>query len=130
MSDNPYACQCGCGLDATSTSVKSFIGRMRAHFEDLRVISGTRCDQHNRAIGGSALSGHKPIWGPDGKESVAVDVTLVNWSDGRMKFLCAEGVRQGAMGVCFNRAGRSVHFDLKPRTWWAKRENGKYVDFF
>jgi len=127
---NLYTCKCGCGLDATSSATKAFVGRMKAHFEDMEVISGTRCKAHNAAAGGSEHSGHLPVHEADKNASVAVDVTLARWSDGRMKFLCAEGARQGAMGICFNRAGRSVHFDFRPRTWWAKKEGGEYVNFF
>lgn len=59
-----FACKCGCGFglkdgDVSLELVKR-LEEIREHFQrPISVTSGCRCEKHNKAVGGAALSKHK-----------------------------------------------------------------------
>src|SRR4030042_457558 len=120
-----YGCR-HCSLNKTAPIVMGFIGRLRARFDDLIVTCGTRCAVHNKAIGGSEASGHLPIWGSEKNESVAVDVTLGEWSEARARHLAMECVRLGATGVGYYPNDKHVHADFKTREQVWRKDVGGY----
>ena len=122
-------CAC-CGLNATSRRLQVLVETLELGFPDLEVRSGTRCEKHNSSpqVGGSPRSGHLPIWGNGGTESVAVDVGLKEWTNHRARALAFAAVRAGAKGVGHYPWG--LHIDLKPRFQLWKWNKGKLEYFF
>lgn len=55
-----FACHCGCDADTVDAALIDLLERIRAHFgHPIVIISGTRCDVHNRKIGGAHGSMHR-----------------------------------------------------------------------
>lgn len=55
-----FACKCGCGEMRISPTVVLICQMVRDHFKKpVRVTSGSRCDKHNKAVGGVDDSQHK-----------------------------------------------------------------------
>ena len=59
LSRHEFACKCGCGFDTVDIETVWVIQDVCDHF-DCRVIitSGCRCEEHNKAVGGSKNSQH------------------------------------------------------------------------
>ena len=54
-----FACRCGCGLDTIDFATVAACEAIRKHFDrPVTVISGIRCPEHNRRVGGSKKSQH------------------------------------------------------------------------
>ena len=54
-----FACRCGCGFDTVDAQLISVLEELREHFGvPIKVSSGCRCKEHNRAVGGSEKSQH------------------------------------------------------------------------
>ena len=54
-----FACRCGCGFDGVSPALVYALESVREHFNrPVRVLSGCRCEEHNRAVGGRPSSRH------------------------------------------------------------------------
>jgi hypothetical protein len=118
------ACPC-CGLEASSRRLLVLVEVLQAAFPDLLVTSATRCERHNASplVKGSPRSGHLPVWGEQGAESVAADIHLKVRSKQRVRSLAFAAVRAGAKGVGLYPWG--LHIDLKPRLQlWKWREGG------
>ena len=124
------ACKDGCGLNAVAPKLRTIAELLALEFEDIVWTSGSRCENHNRAVGGSKASGHLPIWGDNGLESVALDWTLKEWSSYRAREVCRRAIKHGARGVGYMPDMKAGHFDLKPRTAWWKVRHGKIEYFF
>lgn len=63
LSDNfdrsEFACRCGCGFDTVDAELLRILERIRDFFEQpVRITSGCRCAEHNRAVGGGSKSQH------------------------------------------------------------------------
>lgn len=123
------ACKC-CGAYRTSPKLAVIVECLEYRYDSLWYSSATRCEKHNRDEHGSKVSGHLPIWGPRGDESVAIDIHFKVWSNSSAKSLVMDAVRMGAMGVEINYDKQYIHIDLKPRIYWFKILNGKEIPFF
>jgi uncharacterized protein YcbK (DUF882 family) len=54
-----FACKCGCGFDTVDYELIEVLNDIRTHFKTPVIInSGCRCEDHNRAVGGSSNSQH------------------------------------------------------------------------
>lgn len=54
-----FSCACGCGFDGIDQDIVDLLQRVRDFFDaPVRVTSGCRCPDHNRAVGGSPNSQH------------------------------------------------------------------------
>lgn len=54
-----FACKCGCGFDTIDTSLLTVVQNIRTYFDaPVTILSGARCYEHNRAVGGSRNSQH------------------------------------------------------------------------
>ena len=80
-----FACRCGCGFDTVDVALLELLERVRGHFgQPVRVLSGCRCEAHNRAIGGARHSRH--LWG----QAADIDVLgvhpddVADWLEGEM----------------------------------------------
>ena len=56
---NEFECQCGdCGLDTVDAELLTALQDIRDKFGPLRITSGHRCEDHNKANGGNPNSYH------------------------------------------------------------------------
>ena len=54
-----FACRCGCGFDDVSPELIQLLESIRhSAGGPLRINSGYRCEEHNRAVGGAKYSRH------------------------------------------------------------------------
>ncbi len=54
------ACQCECGFDEQHPKLYEILDTLREHFNTpVKITSGNRCEEHNRAEGGARFSQHK-----------------------------------------------------------------------
>jgi len=54
-----FACQCGCGFDTADYELVQHLEKLRAHFDrPIKITSGCRCLDHNKAVGGAPNSQH------------------------------------------------------------------------
>ena len=54
-----FACRCGCGFDGIDQDIVDLLQKVRDFFDaPVRITSGCRCPDHNRAVGGSPNSQH------------------------------------------------------------------------
>lgn len=54
-----FACRCKCGFDTVDIELIKILEKVRSHFDaPIKINSGARCIDHNRAIGGSDASQH------------------------------------------------------------------------
>lgn len=59
FSRKEFACQCGCGHDTVDAELLGVLINLREQFkEPIMINSGTRCKNHNAAIGGAVNSKH------------------------------------------------------------------------
>ncbi len=65
-----FACKCGCGQDNISLAVVDVWQDVRDHFNaSVHITSGSRCEKHNKAVGGVKHSSHTT--GEDGLSHAA-----------------------------------------------------------
>lgn len=129
------ACKCGCGLYVVEPKLENITDLLMLEFPGIEWTSGSRCQTHNASpqVRGSATSGHLPIWGEHGIQSVAVDGTLQPWDSYLVREILRRAVKHGARGIGYMPDIKAFHLDRKPRTAWWKVEGGlggKYEDFF
>ena len=54
-----FACKCGCGFDTVDYDLLMDLQHLRHHFgKPIKITSGCRCAEHNKAVGGSKGSQH------------------------------------------------------------------------
>lgn len=54
-----FECKCGCGLDTVDAELLSALEDLRTYFDSpVTVVSGHRCEAHNRSVGGRPKSKH------------------------------------------------------------------------
>ena len=54
-----FACRCGCGFDDIDIRLVDLLQQVRDFFDvPVAIISGCRCEEHNRKIGGAPRSQH------------------------------------------------------------------------
>lgn len=73
FSRSEFRCKCGCGRDNISMELVNRLQRLRTNYgHPIKVISGCRCIEHNRAVGGKPQSSHIC----EGKEGEAADIEV------------------------------------------------------
>ena len=66
LSRHEFACQCGCGFDTVDfglpPAIQGAVDRFQDKYPDKKISviinSGSRCEKHNKAVGGSDKSQH------------------------------------------------------------------------
>ena len=104
-----FACKCGCGTQEVSEVLLKELDFIRGHFGvPVRVLSGRRCDAHNRAVGGAEKSQHK--------EGLAADITVKGKTPKEVfEFLNSKFKSHYGIGLYKT----FVHFDVRPtRARW------------
>ena len=85
-----FACRCGCGFDRVDPELVDLLEATRAIYRRrIIILSGCRCEAHNRSIGGAMYSQHKL-----GK---AADIYISG--TGERHDLVHAGLQAGAQGV-------------------------------
>ena len=60
LSRHEFACKCGCGCDTMDIETVLVVQDVCDHFRcTVTITSAHRCDEHNKAVGGSDKSQHK-----------------------------------------------------------------------
>ena len=100
-----FSCRCGCGLSKLDPDLIQILDKGRELFgRPIIITSGTRCERHNRIIGGALHSAH--LVGADGW-SHAVDIKVVSgqtcWE--LFHIFCALGI------VRFEVSNKHLHID-------------------
>lgn len=55
-----FSCHCGCGFDAVDAELIEVLEGARQWFNSpIKIVSGCRCEDHNRAVGGASKSQHR-----------------------------------------------------------------------
>lgn len=94
-----FTCKCGCGLNNMNLKVVKIADEVRKHFgEPAIVTSGSRCEEHNKEVGGVANSRHLQgkaidmyVQGVDGGELLNYLQTLVNAGELRYTYRINNG---------------------------------------
>ena len=107
-------CRCGC---AAPPEVVRRLGDLARALEVIRaevrapvqVISGYRCERHNRKVGGAVNSRH--MWGD------AADIQVVGWGGKDLRALverliAAKKLPAGGLGT-YQRKPLTLHYDLR-----------------
>jgi uncharacterized protein YcbK (DUF882 family) len=59
FSKNEFSCHCGCGFDDISPDLVNYLQHLRDSLgEPIHVLSGCRCELHNKRCGGKVHSQH------------------------------------------------------------------------
>ncbi len=72
--EDEFKCKCGCGLNNSSHLMKAMLDSAREEAGvPFKINSGTRCEQHNKNVGGSPTSSHV--------KGLAVDISVTTSAD-------------------------------------------------
>ena len=90
-----FTCKCGCGLNNMNLAVVKIADKVREHFRSPAIVtSGSRCEKHNKEVGGVSNSRHLQgkaidmyVKGVSGKDLLAYLQTLVNKGELRYTYL-------------------------------------------
>lgn len=93
--ESEFTCKCGCGLNNMNLAVVKIADKVREHFGSPAIVtSGTRCQKHNKEVGGESNSRHLQgkaidmyVKGVSGKDLLAYLKTLVNTGELRYTYL-------------------------------------------
>lgn len=90
-----FTCKCGCGLNNMNLKVVKIADKVREHFGSPAIVtSGTRCQKHNKEVGGVSNSRHLQgkaidmyVQGVSGEDLLSYLQTLVNSGELRYTYL-------------------------------------------
>ena len=104
-----FNCKCGCNLNLTNQKIVSILENIREHFGNNPVIitSGTRCQKHNKDVGGASGSRHLT-----GK---AVDFYIPGVDVNQILLYCQELVRKGILRYTYTNntnMNGCIHIDI------------------
>lgn len=101
--DSEFACPC-CGKNITKDNIKMIADQIREHFGRPAVItSGTRCEKHNREVGGVAGSYHV--------KGSAIDIYVQGVSGATLQSYCQTIVGSGKARYTYYITGAASHID-------------------
>lgn len=87
-----FGCKCGCGFATVDAELLNVLESVRKHFGfPVTINSACRCDNHNKAVGGTSGSKHKL--------GIAADITVKNVDPLQVwRFLHVEFPKQYGIG--------------------------------
>ena len=103
-----FTCKCGCGLNNINLKLVQILDEIRERLGcPVIVTSGTRCQRHNREVGGVADSRHVR-----GKAS---DIVATVGSKDRVLKICKEYISSGRARYTYTNTsmGNAVHIDIE-----------------
>ncbi len=108
FNQDEFACHCGCGYKSISVDLVKMLQQLRDDFEaPVHVVSGCRCEAHNRKVGGADKSYHV--------KGLAVDIK-VKGVDPTMVYHYLEKKYPNKYGLGLYPTW--VHFDIRPIGIW------------
>lgn len=103
-----FTCKCGCNLNNINVSMVEVMENIRNHFNKPVIItSGTRCEKHNREVGGTTNSKHLDGKACDFVVSGVPNYEVLNYTN-KLK---NEGKIRYTYGRTIN-MGNAVHVDI------------------
>ena len=90
-----FTCKCGCGLNNMNLTVVKIADKVREYFGSPAIVtSGSRCEKHNKEVGGVSNSRHLQgkaidmyVQGVSGEDLLSYLQTLVNSGELRYTYL-------------------------------------------
>jgi uncharacterized protein YcbK (DUF882 family) len=96
-------CKCGCGLDITERT-RETLNQLRLHYgAPIHIVSGARCSDYNRRVGGARNSRHL--------DGLAVDIALPSNKKNRRELIRDIVWSNDFMGLGFYTT--FIHVDLR-----------------
>lgn len=104
--ESEFTCKCGCGLNNIQLEVVKIADEVREHFGSPAIVtSGTRCEKHNKEVGGVSNSRHLK-----GK-AIDMYVQNVSWYD-LLEYL-RKLEQKGKIRYCYHiNNSDCCHFDI------------------
>lgn len=96
-----FSCRCGCGLNNISPELVATLDKIReAAGIALRITSGSRCETHNKAVGGKSDSAHL--------KGLAADIAIGGSNERYLVATCAaaSGIKRLGIGTSL------IHLDI------------------
>lgn len=129
FTESETRCHCGCGSKKINVKLISLLEILKNSInKPIIVLSGTRCEKHNKEVGGAVGSAHLeecPVH-TFGTGSEGVDIECPNL-DIEQFFKKAGELPFGGIGLY---KGNSMHVDIRVRqhTYWYKNQT-EYIYF-
>lgn len=112
-----FTCGCGCGLCCPSGNLVDMLELTRTYYgRSIRVLSGSRCPEHNEKSGGSSSSSHLQNMHNESLDastlSFAADLFVANTEDAYL--LVAACFLAGFKRIGFKPSSKFIHVDVDP----------------
>ncbi len=121
FTDRELACRCGCGLLPTQQLLDALEAVRLIYGRPIHIVSGARCEAHNRDVGGSPGSAHITGQAVDLAPPTGADLMdLVSAFIGVLSLLRANGGKSvcGGFGMGERDGQRRIHFDVADKRAW------------
>jgi uncharacterized protein YcbK (DUF882 family) len=121
FSTKEFACHCGCGLSRPSPVLIKALEQVRSAVGvPIKVLSGSRCEAHNREVGGKAHSFHLVQGSPKGNGlgfSLAADIQAkgLTLNDLYLVVSIVHEFAGGGIGVYYGHGSYFMHVDVRPK---------------
>lgn len=105
-------CKCGCDTVVVNFKTMLLLQALRDHFgKPIRIVSGTRCENHNKAVGGAPQSKHM--------QGIACDIKVADVHPEDVARVAAQ-VGFNGIGVYTNNGNMFTHVDTRDakRVMW------------
>lgn len=101
-----FTCKCGCGLNNMNLKVVKIADEVRKHFGKPAIVtSGSRCEKHNKEVGGVANSRHL--------QGKAIDMYVQGVDGGDLLNYLQNLVNAGELRYTYRiNNGNACHFDI------------------
>ena len=120
FSRSEFICKCGkwCrGDEETTLRLARELQKFRDKIGQIDIISGFRCEAHNRSVGGVSSSRHTSP-GDAADLAVQVPLWLAVWTLERLGWPGGVGVGEWAKKPFTSHAPYKLHVDLGPKRFW------------
>ena len=105
--ESEFTCKCGCGLNNINLAVVKIADKVREHFGSPAIVtSGTRCQKHNKEVGGVSNSRHL--------QGKAIDMYVEGVNGGYLLAYLKTLVNSGELRYTYRISsnGNACHFDI------------------
>ena len=104
--ESEFTCKCGCGLNNMNLKVIKIADKVREHFGSPAIVtSGTRCQKHNKEVGGVSNSRHL--------QGKAIDMYVKGVNGGDLLAYLKTLVNSGELRYTYRiNNGNACHFDI------------------
>lgn len=101
-----FTCKCGCGLNNMNLAVVKIADKVREHFGSPAIVtSGSRCEKHNKEVGGVSNSRHL--------QGKAIDMYVEGVNGGDLLAYLQTLVKSGELRYTYRiNNGNACHFDI------------------